>query len=161
MAADGHLDGRFRAARHADRAHITGRMGADVADRIDHLGAEQRRRQPGIHGTGHAVLADHQAIHRCAQRILQHLHRLDVVNTKHLPLGGPGRCADRGRRGDVGVIGHLVHRHQFGLADRDRRRAEHAAVLRPAAAARGEHRPAADRRLDILQPKNTPHHVAP
>ncbi len=161
MAADGHLDGRFRATRHADRAHITGRMGADVTDRIDHLGAEQRRRQPGIHGARHAVLADHQAIHGCSQRILQHLHRLDVIDTEHLPLGGPGRRTDRGGRGDVGIVGHLVHRHQFRLADRDRRGAEHAAVLRPTSPARGEHRAAADRGLDVLQPKNTPHHVSP
>ena len=57
-------------------------------------------------------------VDRRAQRLLQQLDRLDVVDAEHLPLRGAGRRADRRGGGDAGIVGHFVHRHQFGLADR-------------------------------------------
>ena len=132
-------------------------MGADVADRVDDFGAEQRRRQPRIHRARHAVLADHQAVDRRAERLLQHLDRLDVIDAEHLPFGGAGRRADRGGGGDEGVVGHFIHAHQLGMADGDSGGAEHAAMIGPAAAAGRKHRAAADRGLDILQSQNAAH----
>src|SRR5258708_7786875 len=97
----------------------------------------------GIQGAGHAVLADHQAIDRRAEGILQHFDRLDVIDAEHLPFGGTGRRTDRGGSGDPGVVGHFIHRHQFRLTNAHRRRAEHPAMLRPAAATRRKYRAAA------------------
>src|SRR5262249_16034911 len=76
-------------------------------------------------------LADHQAVQRCAERLLQQLHRLDVVATEHLPLRGSGRRADGGRRGNVGVVGNLFDRHQLGPTDVDGRGAPHPPLLHP------------------------------
>jgi hypothetical protein len=107
------------------------------------------------------ILADHQSVNRLAERILQYLHRLDIIGAEHLPLGGAGRGADRGGGRDKSVVRNLVHRYQFGLSDRGRSRAKDAAVLDPTAAAGREYRAAADRRLDVGQSKNALHPLAP
>ncbi|ENN89473.1 hypothetical protein RHSP_65926 [Rhizobium freirei PRF 81] len=48
IAADCRLDHLLGRARHADRAHVARRMGADVADCVHHLRSEDGRWQPAV-----------------------------------------------------------------------------------------------------------------
>jgi hypothetical protein len=125
-------------------------MRTEVTDGVDHLGSQQRGRQPRIHRRGHAVLAYHQTVNRGIEGVLQHLNCLDVIDAQHLPFGRTGRRTDRGGCRDISIVGNLIHRNQFGLTDAHGRCAEHPSMIRPAAAARGKYRPAADGGLDVL-----------
>ena len=157
VAAGRCLDHRRRARREAERAHVAGRMRADVAHRVDHLGAEQRGRQPRVQRAGHPVLPDDEPRERRAERVLHELRGLHVVRAEHLPVGEAARRADRGGGGDPRVVRQLVDAHQFGAADRDRERAEFAAVVGPAAAAACENRTALDGGFDVFRRQNASH----
>ncbi|KAG1385289.1 hypothetical protein G6F59_017491 [Rhizopus arrhizus] len=62
VAADGALDHGFGATGQAQRPHVPGGVGADIAHGIHDLGAQHGRRQPAVERAGHAVLADDEAV---------------------------------------------------------------------------------------------------
>ena len=160
VAADGGLNHHLRAVGKAKRTHVAGGMGAQVADRIDHLRAEQRRGQPGIDGRRHAVLADNQPGKRLAEGFLQQRHHLHIIAAEHLPCGQPARRANGGGGGNPGIVGKLADIDQLRPADSHRHRAELAPVLDPTTAATGENRPAAYREFHVLRRQNTSHRVS-
>ena len=157
VAADGGLDHRLGAAGHPDRAHVAGRMGANVAHRIDHLAAQNRRGQPAVQRRGFAVLPDHQARDRKAQGFVQQLDRLDVVDAAHFPWRrGCGR-ADGGSGGDQVFGVQFIDGDQFRRAGIHRRIAQLAAMIAPAAATRGVNRSATNGGLNVFFSQNTAH----
>ncbi|EGE55836.1 hypothetical protein RHECNPAF_850081 [Rhizobium etli CNPAF512] len=161
IAADGRLDHRLGGRRHADRAHVAGRMGADIADRINHLGAEDRRGQPAVQRRGFAVLADDQPGKLFAQCLLQELHRLHIIDALHFPGGGGGGGADRGCGGNPVVVLQFLDRDQLGLADIDGRKPEHPPVIGPAAAAGGIDGAALDGGFDVFLNQYASHRLSP
>lgn len=132
-------------------------MGANVADCVDHFQAQNRRRQPAVHRTRLAVLADDQAVYGLAQFPLEKLDGLDVVDTEHLPVGrAPGR-ADRCRGCDPRVVRHFVDADNAGFPGVHGSGAKHATVIGPPTPTSGKHGAAADGSLDIPCSKNASH----
>ena len=164
MASGRRLDHWLGRVRKSERAHVAGRVCAQVADRIDDLRAKNRRRQPAVERAGFAVLPNHQSIDRLAQLALRELHRAHVINAQHLPLGRAGRRADCRRRCDPGIVRHFVHAHQLWCSGIHGRCAEHASMIGKAATARCKNGAALERRLDVTRRENlfhVPHSCGP
>ena len=157
ISSDGRLDRLVRFTGHADRPHVAGRMGAHVTYRVQHLAAENGRRQPCVEGRGLAVLPDHQGRDLCTKLVLQKLHGLDIIHAPHFPRRRGGRRTDGGSRRHPVVFVQFVDGDEFRRTGVHCGIAQHPSMVDPAATAGRIDRASPHRGFHILLRQNSGH----